>query len=644
MHVPDETTFSSFISEAVTEADLARVAARGMWAADGRLDPDAARLGQTLAAALEDETRAELLPDALADLVARVRGLAVPGFPRIETHDGLRLSAFTLRQTAPGPHPLVVMPAGWQPLGWALFMYAYLTLAAKGYHVVAYTPRGLGLKGLSSTSPGFIDVAGPNDRADGSAVVDHAVEHFGPSAIGFLGESYGSGISQLVAAHDERVQAVVALSTWGNLATCLYDNGVRHTAAVAALLRLTGGKVEEKFDEPTREILAKFDAGVDMAEVVAWGTERAPWSYLAETNEKGTPTFFSNTWHEGLFAANQVLETFNELTVPKRLNMWIGDHAVPEGSGLIAPPAEPGDVNIPMREAYAWLDHHLRGERNGVEDWAAVSNQVMFTYRTVPVRDPETGRPTGENEIVEPARREDRADWSEVTTGTELLALTAGGAGGADGGLVPADGPGGAPGEGAEPPAWERSFIAGVDTEATAMDKIMETGKAEWAGNPKVYDTRKIDRIHALVWTTEPLTGSAAASGDGDGDGDGAADGAGVARRVRGIPELSLTVRSTAPAATLVAHLLDVDEEGLGRIVTHEPLNVRDLTPGQERRVTWRLQAAAYDIPEGHRLMLVIDSKDPLYADVSEEVAAVWTQTTIGASDDAPAVLALPLG
>ncbi|MFJ3903590.1 alpha/beta fold hydrolase [Streptomyces sp. NPDC090025] len=622
----DNTTFSSFISEAITEADLSRVAVHGLWDADGTLDPGAARLGQTLAAAMEDESRTDLLPPELAALVTEVRARALPGFPWIRSHDDLRLSAFTLRQLAPGPHPLVVLPAGWQPLGWALFMYAYLTLAAKGYHVIAYTPRGLGIKGLPSTSPGKIDVGGPNDWADGSAVVDFAVERFGPSAIGFMGESYGSGISQLVAAHDDRVQAVVALSTWGNLATSLYDNGVRHIKAVDTLLKLTGGLKKNRFDAHTLDILDKFQAGRDMEDVVDWGTRRAPETYLAQTNENGTPTFFSNTWHESLFAANQTLETFNGLTVPKRLNMWIGDHAVPEGAGIVGPN---GADNAPMAEAYAWLDHHLKGERNGVEDWPAVSNQVMFTYTTEPELDPGTGEPTGKSVIVEPAVREAHADWADVTTRFEILALTAGGASGADGGLAvrstgdPDGGPVGADEGGAA--RWDRSFIAGVDTEATAMDELVKTGGAEWAGNPKVYETRKIDRTHALVWATEPLTGP----------GDGAA-----ALRVRGIPRLNLTVRSTARSATLVAHLFDVAADDTARIITHEPLNLDDLTPGQEHQVSWRLQAAAYDIAEGHRLMLVIDSKDPLYGDVT----VVWTQTTVSSSPDAPAVLELPLG
>ncbi|SEE12911.1 X-Pro dipeptidyl-peptidase C-terminal non-catalytic domain-containing protein [Streptomyces sp. TLI_105] len=387
-----------------------------------------------------------------------------------------------------------------------------------------------------------------------------------------------------------------------------------------ALLALTGGPVETKFDKANQEILADFLADRNLDRIVEWGRLRAPESYLHLTNENETPTFFSNTWHEGLFAVNQLLETFDGLEVPKRLNLWIGDHAAPEGPGLVG--TEPGRANLPLTEAYAWLDHHLKGERNGVEEWEQVCGQVMFTYVTEPVLDPGTGEPTGENRIVEEASRESRADWSRVTTGVEVFGLTGDGAGGTDGRLLPA-------GETTAPSeviGWRRAFLAGVDTEATAMDGLMRTGQAERAGSPKTYDTRKIDRRHAVVWTTAPLTPLA---------GDGAAG-----RRVRGVPRLRLTVRSTAGSAGLVAHLFDVAEDGTARIITHEPLNVYGLTPDQDRTVTWRLQAAAYDIAPGHRLMLVVDSKDPLYGDAS----VTWTQTVLSSPEEAPAFLELPLG
>ncbi|MFE7600299.1 CocE/NonD family hydrolase C-terminal non-catalytic domain-containing protein [Streptomyces sp. NPDC057494] len=610
------------ITEGLTAAETSRIAGRGLWAADGTVEPDVVRLAQTLTTAVLDGNGdpEALLPAELAASVREVRGLAVPAYHRVEATDGIRLSAFSLRQLGPGPHPLVVVPAGWTPFGWPLFLWSYLALARRGYHVLAYTPRGLGIPGLPSTSEGFVDVAGPHDWADGSAVIDFATDHLAPSVIGFLGESYGSGISQLVAAHDDRVAAVAALSTWGNLATSLYDHDTRHLAAVKALLGLTGGPVETKFDTANQEILADFLADRNLDRVVEWGLLRAPESYVLLTNENETPTFLSNTWHEGLFAVNQLLTTFEGLDVPKRLNLWIGDHAAPEGPGLIG--TEPDRVNLPLAEAYAWLDHHLKGERNGVEDWQQVCNQVMFTYVTEPVPDPCTGEPTGENRIVEEAYREERADWGRVTTGVEVLGLTGDGAGGTDGRLLPA-GETTAP---SEVTGWRRSFLAGVDTEATVMDALMKTGQAERAGNPKTYDTRKIDRRHALVWTTARLTEPA---------GRGAAG-----RRVRGAPRLRLTVRSTATSACLVAHLFDVAADGTARIVTHEPLNVYGLTPDQDRTVTWRLQAAAYDIPAGHRLMLVVDSKDPLYGDAS----VTWTQTTLTSPEEAPAFLELPLG
>ncbi|MFC9730161.1 CocE/NonD family hydrolase C-terminal non-catalytic domain-containing protein [Streptomyces roseolus] len=609
------------VGAALTEADTDRLAAEGLWASGGAVRPDAVRLGQTVVTALlaDGALPAGTLPAALAERVARVRGLALPGYHRIETTDGHRLSAFSLRLLAPGPHPLVVLPSGWTPFGWGLFPGAYLSLALRGYHVLAYTPRGLGVPGLPTTSEGHVDVAGPHDVADGSTVVDFAVEHFAPAVTGFMGVSYGSGISRLVAAHDERVAAVVALSTWGNLATSLYENRTRRLAAVQALLGLTGGPVEEKFDEENRRILDDFLNDRNLDAVVRWAERRSPETYTELTDDHGTPTFCSNTWHESLFAVNEAVDAFDRLRVPKRLNLWIGDHAAPEGAGLLG--ARPGSPDPVLDEAYAWLDHHLKGERNGVEDWDEVCAQIMFTYVTEPVTDPVTGEPTGTRRIVGPAVRESRPTWRDVTVGHEVLALTGEGAGGTDGALVSP----GEDGAGGRATGWRRTFLAGVDTEATAMGEPLRTGQEEWKGNPKTYDTRKIDRRHALAWTTGPLV---------------AADGGPVGRRVRGVPRLRLTVRSTAGTACLVAHLFDVAEDGTARIVTHEPLNAHDLAPDRDTTLTWRLQAAAYDVPAGHRLMLVVDSKDPLYGDAT----VTWTQTEIGSPPEAASFLELPLG
>ncbi|MFE4462426.1 CocE/NonD family hydrolase C-terminal non-catalytic domain-containing protein [Nocardia tengchongensis] len=565
----------------VTNETLESIAANGMWADGLTFTPEVVQVARALLAAVRGVAPAGVLPPELQEVVDTVRGGAAVEITQIPGADGVLLSALTVKLNGSEPCPVVVIPAGWSPLGWLPFVWTYLTLAVDGYHVLAYTPRGLGTPGEVTTSQGFIDVAGEKDRADGHRVLDYAQELFGPSPIGMLGESYGSGLSQLIAATDPeaRVSAVVALSTWGNLATSLYDNGTRHLAAMQLLVDFTGGtpgKPEEKFDPDTLRILDLFERGEDMDEVVAWGLDRSPESFVELTNSRGIATFMSNTWHETLFPINEVLETFERLTVPKRLNVWIGNHGAPEAAGLVGIPLGfpfPG-LLTPMREARDWLDIHLKGiDRSQSEP---VSDQIMFTYRTRPIAG-------GAQRIIEPAPREAAIDWSQVGTETERWYL---GNGGADGTLVPKPETG-----------WTRSFTIGDKdspaTSATAVAEFLKSGQRECYGNPQLYRVGDFERDRLLIWQTEPLTGG---------------------RRVRGIPSLHLSVGSTAPAATLVAYLFDVAPDGTARIITHEPCTLFELVQPEQRVVRWRLQGACYDIPDGHRLALVVNGYDKLYS------------------------------
>ncbi|WP_441249146.1 CocE/NonD family hydrolase C-terminal non-catalytic domain-containing protein [Kitasatospora sp. McL0602] len=591
----------------ITDATLTDIATNGMWEGAG-LNPSPAVLAvaRALLAAFQGEAVGEL-PVEIAGEVADVQQRAIVDFPHIQSGK-IKLSAFSIKLNDGEPHPVVIMPAGWSPYGWLPFMYSYVSLALRGYHVLAYTPRGLGTPGWPSTSEGFIDVGGPSDWADGSVVINYAQEYFTPSRIGFLGESYGSGISQLVAAHDpeNRVAAVVALSTWGNLATSLYDNGTRHIKAAELLLDFTGGEREEKFDPATYQLFEGFLNGAATEAVVEWGAERSPQTYVEHTNNNGTPTFISNTWHESLFPAQSMVDTFARLQVPKRLNMWIGNHGAPEGAGLaglVSGLPFPG-LRTPMQEAYAWLDHYLLGVDNEVPDWPEVNNQVMFTYKTAPV-------PGGSHRITTPARRETSPSWGDVTSSSEVWYLTGTGGSG-DGALTEKPTPG-----------WERDFTAGSLTSATAMEAILKTGQKEWFGNPLEYQLAKFERPQLLVWSSEPL--------DGQG---------GVARRIRGTATLRLAVRSTADAATLVAYLFDVAPDGTARIITHEPFTAYNLTADEDRAVAWQLQPAAYDLPTGHRLTLVVNSRDELY----EFTGTDGSTTFISSPSVGEARLELPLG
>ncbi|MFJ9434687.1 CocE/NonD family hydrolase [Streptomyces sp. NPDC101490] len=573
----------------VTANQLAQLRSSGLWASGTEVSADAAAVGEALFATLSGSAERTVLTTELQELVTRVQRTASIGAPRITAHDGTKLSAHTIKLKGDEPRPVVIVPAGWTPFGWVLFEYLYLRLALRGYHVLAYTPRGIGqtfpipggryIDG-PFTSGGTVDVAGPSDWADGSTVIDYAQRHFNPSRIAFLGESYGSGISQLVAAHDPagRVDAVVALSTWGDLAEALLGNDTPHVAAVDTLAAFTGGPEDRKFDPATRQLLDEFREGRELDDVRAWALERSPRSYIEETNARGVPTFYSNTWHETLFPVNGALATFEALTVPKHLNLWIGDHAAPEGAGLTVP-----GPNVPVEEALAWLDHHVLGVDNEVPGWEPVKSQVMF----------------------EPTVRESSASWAEVTEKTERLYL-AGGSGGQDGAL------------GASPAAgWKASFTTGRLTEATAVDELLTTGQQEWKGNPKTYATGKFDRRYLATWTS-----------------------AAGARRVRGIPRVHLTLTPAAESATLVAYLFDLAPDGTARIITHEPHTLTGAEPGKAVDVSWNLQAAAYDIAADHKVLLVVNTKDKLYSDANPDLATL----SVGSTTGTEAHLDLPLG
>lgn len=471
-----------------------------------------------------------------------------------------------------GPFPCVVMPAPWADLGWVTYVAQAAKLALKGYIVLAYTPRGFGKSG------GQVEVGGPLDVRDGSAVIDFLLANLpsaDPSRIAFLGDSYGSGISLLVAANDPRVKVVGALSTWGSLFSAFYENGTRHTASVAAL---RGAAANARLSERTQWAFDQMQNGESISdELREWANERSPLTVVDRLDRPDLSIFFSHAWHETLFPVNQTLELFNTLSAPaKRLDLSIGDHSSPEMSGLIGLP------NRIWSDAHRWLDYHLKGL--GELDGNTVVSQIMWS-KTL----------------------ESSPDWGAATGTPTRLHLTGPVAGATDGGL-------------AEKPlnGWSTVLATGTDTPATVADAIIKTGYAEMAGKPKVYPTARISRTDAAVWTGEPLTETA---------------------KVRGIAALRLTFQPSAANAGFVAYLFDVAPDGNASIITHAPFTVRDASPGEPVVADIQLQAAGYDVPAGHRLMLVVDTKDPFYGDVNE----AGGKLTFSSPEGAPSYLDLPL-
>src|SRR5262245_22773820 len=100
-------------------------------------------------------------------------------------------------------------------------------LARAGFAVLTWSARGFG------ASTGQIGLDSPDyEVKDVEQLVTWLarqprvlLDHRGDPRVGITGASYGGGISLLAAAYDHRIDAVVAQSTWNNLATALFPNG-----------------------------------------------------------------------------------------------------------------------------------------------------------------------------------------------------------------------------------------------------------------------------------------------------------------------------------------------------------------------------------------------------------------------------------
>ena len=89
----------------------------------------------------------------------------------------------------------------------------------------------------------------------------------------------------------------------------------------------------------------------------------------------------------------------------------------------------------------------------------------------------------------------------------------------------------------------------------------------------------------------------------------------------------------------MIGYLYDVNALGVGKLISHAPQSWSGRTPGQAFPLDIPLFATAYDLPAGHRLALVLDTKDPLYGGRTP----LNSKVSFGSPEDDPSELVLPL-
>lgn len=509
-------------------------------------------------------------PVAAGAAAVSTRDVTIPG------SGGVTLDARVYLPSTGTVRPLVVMPASWS-LPKDEYDAVARDFAARGYVAVSYTTRGW----FSST--GTIMVAGEEDQRDVSAVIDWSLANTPVTPgtkVGTFGVSYGAGIGLLAAAIEPRIGAVVALSGWTDLQSSMLPG---NTIAAQAVELLGGSaKITGRPDPLLLDALDAAKTG-DIGRVIPLAETRSPGRRIDELNANGAALMVANGWQDGIFPADQFFDSWDRLTVPKRILLGPGDHISSELGGVV------GLDNEYVDEGAAWLDRHLLHAAGPEFPAVRLRPTIGGSARTY-------------------------GSLAALRNGTQRLHLgTPSAPFAASASLTPE-----------APQTWGAQYTGGGESGAnTGIVMLAGAGYAlgaptrQWV--PLIHRLPQIDRGTGLVWQTAPLT---------------------TATTLGGMPSLRTTVTPSASRATVVAYLYDVDAHGNGTLLSWQPWTAKDLTPGHPVTADLRLQPILHAVPAGHRIALVLDSTEGRFR--SETVAG--DTIIVGGSPAAPSFLDLPLG
>lgn len=461
------------------------------------------------------------------------------------SNDGVKITGnLFIPKSGTGPFPAIIFVNSW-----ALNEYEYIVpaakLAKKGYVVFSYNTRGFG------TSGGLINVAGPKDMEDLSKGIDFLLANAPVNAanIGIAGISYGAGISLLGLSKEPRIKTAVAMSGWGSLPDSLYGN--QSPRLVWGLLLVTAGYITGRMDPIIAENFQKLLDTRDVATVLSWARERSPNNFVAELNASGKPVYISNNSQDNLFQPNQILPYFEQLTVPKKLDLNNGIHATAEIGGIL------GINNYVWTNAYDWFDYWLKGIQNGIMIKPKVTIQKRFSSDRVsysswpnPSKVEKTYhlRPMG---LFSPGKITTTANTSN---GNDTI-LSGG-----------------------------TSASTGVPLLSEILDGAVSV--------PVKTNVNLIDRTNAMVYLSDSLSSPL---------------------KLRGRTFYKGRINSSDYAPHVVVYLYEVDFWGTGKLISHGTATLFNVK-GKDVDLNVDLQAVAHDFPAGSRIGLAIDNIDPMYA------------------------------
>ncbi len=442
--------------------------------------------------------------------------------------------------------------------------------AAEGYVVLTYTARGFGDSG------GLIHLDDPDyEVADGSVLLDLLagrddvrLDAEGDPRVGVAGASYGGALALLLAAADDRVDAIVPAITWNDLGEAFFPQnavsvadgetpgpGVFKQAWASRFVSTTVAQGEDDVREAAGAVARRGEVcgrlAPDLCRIFADAAEdgRPYAGALARLRRSSpdpvldridAPTLLVQGAQDSLFGLDQadanargIAAAGTEVAV-----RWI------DGGHDAGGPELEGELTTP---ALAWFDHQLR-------DGPAPDPGFELALPAAPLGD------DGPQRLRAPAYGE-----------TEAVAL------GLRGDARPVLSP-----AGGEPAA-----LTGLPGAGELLGQAVAASGAAFGLAALPGQT--------AVFTSEPATRTLT---------------------VAGSPRVRLSVTSSVSDATLFASGWIVSAEGTARLPRQlvSPLRLDGLTPGTPTEVEVTLPASAYQLQAGQRLRVVVTSTDSAFA------------------------------
>lgn len=508
---------------------------------------------------------------------------------KITTHDGLKLTAnvFLPKITSVGQKfPTIVMVNSWSMPNWEYIGQAQ-RLAKDGYIVFEYASRGW------FNSEGMIGVASPDDIRDTSTMVDWLSSNvpMDGNNLAISGISYGAGISLLALEKEPRFKTAAALSGWSSLVEELYYQDTPDKASTNLLIGVAplAGRPTDELKQIGKDLLNPDTTQQRAEEIKQWAAVRSPLTYVDAINQRRAPVFMSKNYQDDMFTPNSSLKLFSQLQGPKKLLLNKGWHAVPEIPGALL-----GADNYIYDQAHRWFDYWLKGKDNGIMNETQIDMEVenkSGRERLSAWPDPKVNQQTF---YIEP-RGKIRWDWNCFCAKGDVGYLQTG-----------------------------KSSASATDSINNSMDTVANSGiplignlLEGTLGVAPIASMPFVLRDNGVVYNGKALP---------------------TELKLRGTPKVQLNVKPTGPQAQVVAYLYDVDVLGMGTLITHGVRSLHWATPGQTIAFPVELDMAAYNVPAGHHLALVVDTQDARYGKASNN----WFGVDFMFSGDLVSSLTIP--